>query len=81
MAARKRAAAAYRVDLEVLDRIGELSSTKGGSSARKREGVNMPLTDDERRFLERATIRLIRRLAEHHAAKGSLPTISMKAVS
>ena len=78
---RKRAAASYRVELEVLQRIGELSSTKGGSGARKREGVDAPLTGQERRFLERATRRLIRRLAEYHAASGSLPTISMKDVS
>ena len=75
---RKRAAASYDVDYAVLDRIGKLSSKKGGSGARKREGVDAPLTDEERRFLERATVRLIRRLAEHHPAKGSLPTISMK---
>ena len=78
---RKRAAASYDVDYAVLDRIGTLSSKKGGSGARKREGVDTPLTDDEGRFLERATVRLIRRLAEYHAAKGSLPTISMKDVS
>ena len=74
---RERAAASYGIDVEVLQSIGELSSTKGGSGARKREGVETPLTDHDHRFLERATVRLIRRLAEHHAAKGSLPTISM----
>ena len=78
---RKRAAASYDVDYAVLDRIGTLSSKKGGSGARKREGVDTPLTDDERRFLERATVRLIRRVAEYHATKGSLPTIGMKDVS
>ena len=75
---RRRAAASYNVDYAVLQSIGQLSSTKGGSGARKREGVETPLAGDERRFLERATVRLIRRLAEHHAAKGILPTISMK---
>ena len=75
--AMRGAAASYNVDYAVLDRIGQLSSTKGGSGARKREGVETPLADDERRFLERATVRSIRRLAEHHAAKGGLPTISM----
>ena len=75
---RERAAASCGIDVDVLDRIGDLSSTKGGSGARKRDGIDKPLTDEERRFLERATVRLIRRLAEHHAAKGGLPTISMK---
>ena len=78
---RLRAAASYGIDVDVLDRIGELSSTKGGSGARKREGVDAPLTDDDRRFLERATVRLIRRLAEYHATQGGLSTISMKDVS
>ena len=78
---RKRAAASYDVDYAVFDRIGKLSSKRGGSGARKREGVDAPLTGEERRFLERATVRLIRRLAEYHAAKGSLPTISMKDLS
>ena len=54
---RKRAAASYSVDVDVLERIGELSSTKGGSGARKREGVDTPLDEDEHRFLERATVR------------------------
>ena len=43
---RLRAAASYGIDVDVLDRIGELSSTKGGSGARKREGVDAPLTDE-----------------------------------
>ena len=77
---RLRAAASYGIDVDVLQRIGELSSTKGGSGARKREGVDAPLTGEERRFLERATVRLIRRVAEYHAARGSLPMISMKDV-
>ena len=78
---RVRAAASHGIDVDVLQRIGELSSTKGGTGARKREGVDAPLTAEERRFLERATVRLIRRLAQHHAAQGSLPTISMRDVS
>ena len=78
---RERAAASCGIDVDVLDRIGDLSSTKGGSGARKRDGIDKPLTDEERRFLERTTVRLIRRLAEHHAACGSLPTISMTDIS
>ena len=79
---RRRIAAAsyYCIDVDVLQQIGKLSSTKGGTGARKREGVDTPLTDDERRFLQRATVRLIRRIAEHHAANGNLPTISVKDV-
>ena len=79
---RDRAAACYSIDVNVLQRIGELSSTKGGiAGARKREGVDDPLTDEERRFLERATVRLIRRVAERRATNGDLPRISMGDVS
>ena len=79
---RQQAARHYGVDKAVLDRIGKLSSTKGGiAGARKSEGVAAPLTDEERRFLERASVRLIRRVAERGATGGDLPPISMGGVS
>ena len=36
---RKMAANYYQIEEKVLDRVGELSSTKGGSVARKAEGA------------------------------------------
>ena len=42
--------------------------------------ADAPLTAEEHRFLERATVHLIRRVAEYHAAQGSLPTIPIKDV-
>lgn len=65
----KRTAAAekYRIDESVLAEIGRLSSTKGGTDARKREGAAKPLDQSERRFLLEAIKRLILRAAERAA--------------
>ena len=67
----------YKLHSKLLRRIGELSSTKGGTEARKAQGAGSPLTEDERRFLERAVVRLIRRVAEYHASPGCLPEITI----
>ena len=71
------AAKRYNVSRNLLECISRLSSTKGGSEARKAQGAGSPLTDDERRFLERAVVRLIRRVAEYHASPGCLPEITI----
>ena len=71
------AAATCFVEKKVLRRIAELSSTRGGSRARKSDGLSKPLTPDETRFLEDATTRLIGRVAERSAGQGNLPPISM----
>ncbi len=69
---RKRKAAAQRlnVDEDVLAKVGHLSSTSGGTEARKREGIDKPLGSLERRFLEAAIKRLILRVAERAAIPG-----------
>ena len=74
---RVQAAETYEIDLDVLRHIGELSSTKGGRTARKAGGRGTPLTDDERRFLTNAIVKLIRRVAEYHGGNGGLPQITM----
>ena len=62
---RKGAAERYQISKSVLERIGRLSSTKGGpSAARKQVGANAELAPDERRFLEQAVKAVIRRAAE-----------------
>ena len=62
---RAKAAKKHGIDLDVLDKIGRLSSEKGGPlEARKQAGTNDPLTPSETRFLERAIVALIRRAAE-----------------
>ena len=75
---RKKAANCYGIDVEVLQRLGKLSSTKGGGDARKAEGADQPFTDEERRFLEAALRRLIRRVAEYHGENNKLSPISIK---
>ncbi len=75
---RDKAAREFSIDKPVLDELGRLSSTRGGQSARKREGTTRPLTESERHFLDRAVRAMIRRAAEReHAPTGRLPTISL----
>ena len=74
---RAGAAKRYNVSRKLLERMGRLSSTKGGAEARKAQGAGSPLTGDERRFLERAVVRLIRRVAEYHASPACLPAITV----
>ena len=71
------AAKRYNVSRKLLRRISELSSRKGGTEARKADGAGLPLTQDERRFLERAVVRLIRRVAEYHGSTRCLPKVTI----
>ena len=61
---RPAAACQYRVAFDVLDRIGKLTAEKGGSQARKAEGLGYELTNVESRFLEDAVKAILRRAAE-----------------
>jgi hypothetical protein len=61
---RKGAASRYAVDRLILKKIGELAATKGGDSARKAQGANIPYTAAERHWLEVTMQRLILRAAE-----------------
>ena len=63
---KRREAAAKHYDFEyrVLDEIGRLCSQKGGAEARKAQGVNQDLNDQERQFLEEVVKAIIRRAAE-----------------
>lgn len=61
---RKAAAEKFDIDVDVLNEIGRLSSTRGDTDARKREGVSKSLSLKERRFLDRAIREIIRRVAE-----------------
>ena len=78
---RRKAAQDYNIEIDVLQEIGRLVSTKGGPiGARKEEGSDraLTLTPDEGRFLEQAIKKMIRRVAEktHDPNKG-LPAISL----
>ena len=61
---RKAAARKYQIAKGVLREIGYLCSEKGGPEARKAEGVTKELTQEERRFLNQAIKKIIRRVAE-----------------
>ena len=61
---RSKAAARFGISENVLERIGKLSSTKGGPSARKAIGSSAPHTPEEERYLKSAVQTLIRRAAE-----------------
>ena len=77
---RKKAARQYRIDSKVLGTIGMLCADKGGSHARKGEGVSRPFSQKERQFLERAIVPMIRRVAEYHGENDDLPQITMEAL-
>ena len=76
--ARKAAAKKYGIQLEVLSKLGDLSSKRGGQQARKAIGKDDDLTVQESRFMEEAIRAVIRRAAEKaHAPDGDLPEISL----
>ncbi len=75
---RELASEVYRIELEVLNKIGHLSSERGGQQARKASGKDNDLTYQNRRFLEEAIKAIIRRAAEKaHAPDGDLQKISL----
>ena len=61
---RKQAAEKYQIDIDVLHKVGELTSDKrGGTDARKASSAT-ELTDEERFFLDKTVKRMILRGAE-----------------
>ncbi len=76
---RRNAARSLHIDLEVLDAVGDLSSTKGGEeSARKAMATGTQLSSTEKRFLEEAVKQIIRRAAEAAQNPGAaLPPITL----
>jgi len=60
---RKLAAKEFDIKLERLDRVGKLSSERGGQEARKARGVGKEFTAEERKFLECAVIEMIEKAA------------------
>ena len=74
----KKAVTEYRVSWNVLDQIRRLSSRKGGSQARKADGISDSLTTQESRFLEGAIRTLIERVGQKaHDADSSYPEITL----
>lgn len=65
---RKQAAKLFQIDIDILKKVGELSSTKGDAkTARKADFVEM--TGSENSWLEAATRKIILRLGEHASGK------------
>jgi hypothetical protein len=62
---RKAAADALRVDVQVLNKIGELTSRAGGEGARKAEGAGTPLTNKQVTWLKGAVRALVLRNLEY----------------
>ena len=83
MGKRQVAAHYYHISQKVLNKIGELASTKGGVlEARKREGVDEDLTEQERRFLEEAVKKMIYRAAEKiEIEKANDPTKNLRQIT
>jgi hypothetical protein len=73
---RKRAAAAYRIDLSVLNKMGELTSERGDTLNARKAAAAQPLTGAEHAWPEEAVKMLIRRLGDTRNA-AALPMITM----
>ena len=61
---RNGAAQRFMIARTVLNKLGDLAASKGGSEARKAKGAKAEFTAAEREWLEEATKRLILRAAE-----------------
>ena len=70
---RNAAAERFGISKKVLRRIGDLSTNKGGESARKAVGQAEPYAPGEERFLRSAIRTLIRRAAEVEHGPGPMP--------
>ena len=67
----------YNISKKVLNKVSQLSSTKGGLEARKRIGIDNDLTEQERRFLEETVVKMIYRAAE----KANDPTKNLSQIT
>ena len=76
---RQKAVDYYQIERGVLDKVGDLSSKKGGKKeTRKARGRGHPFTEEERKFLEAAVTAFIRRAAEKAADPNrDLPCVTM----
>lgn len=75
---RKHAALQYYVDPKVLNKLGNLTNSKGGRNARKGRGVEQDFAPSEQMWIELTIKRLIRRAADvAHSPNRKLPIITM----
>lgn len=73
---RKDAADAYRIDLQVLRKMGELTTTRGDAMNARKADAAKPLTGAEHAWLEAAVKMLIWRVGDTRHAS-ALPLITM----
>jgi hypothetical protein len=73
---RKDAEKTYRIDLPVLSKMGELTSTRGDSKTARKANALQPLTGVEYAWLESAVKMLIWRVGDTRGP-GALPVITM----
>lgn len=67
----------YRIDESVFDKIGELSSTRGGADAKKWEETGLPLSAEELKFPDYIVKMAIHRVTEKkHTPSDNLPELS-----
>ncbi|MCA1291914.1 hypothetical protein LBW89_02660 [Paenibacillus sp. alder61] len=76
---RSEASIKYKIDIEVLKRLGELSSERGDKlSARKGKSNSfLPITDDEKVWIENIVKKIIRRVGEYEVDSENLPEIKL----
>lgn len=75
---RKHTAQQYYVHPKVLNRLGNLTNSKGGRNARKGRGVEQDFAPSEQMWIELAIQLLIRRAAEvAHGPNRKLPIITI----
>ena len=78
---RRKVARKWRIEEAVLGRIAELSSTRGGSTARKADGVDQPLTHEESRFLDEATKSTILHVAKMACSPATTSKLTQDAIA
>ena len=79
---REKAARRWRIEKAVLDRVAELSSTRGGTAARKAEGIGKPLRSEEERFLRDAIRSIIGHAGRMACSTGTPPDrLNLRAIA
>lgn len=76
---RKGVSVMLNIDVQVLNKLGSITSTHGDPlTARKIDPANSPLTDAEKNWVEQAVLGMIRQLGMYHADPLSpLPRLTM----
>jgi hypothetical protein len=72
------AATHFQISVRLLKMVARLSSEKGGIEARKVEGALVDWTREERRWLDTATVWLVRRIVDRELQPmAELPQINI----